>query len=181
VGQCSLEDLFRKKMDYQDIYDIGVEVITKYPRYELLVGHEIDIGNANERQVVGLVPFKKWKVIGLGLFCIEATTDGEAPVLQFGDMSDDDMYGIFTITAAAGKGMHASEYSSVEVNNFFAADDFDADAPVYAWSEAGTGSKYNVEQAVIGEITIIEAATVGMSSGKFIPYALVYIDKGGAF
>ena len=140
----------------------------------MLVGDELD-HTQNEIQPVGVVPFEEWRVVGLGLICTEATTDNEAPIVHFGVRGDVDCFGIVTVTATAAKCMQLDEYTSVDQYGIIVTDDLATDSLIVTWTEAATGSIYNVWQTTMQKIQAKSIATV--TTGKWIPFALIEVNS----
>jgi len=74
----------------------------------------IDFGGTST-VVIGVIPFKKFKLVGLGMYCIEATTDGEDLDIDLGKAGDTDAYLAATsVTFGTGKNCAANEWLVID-------------------------------------------------------------------
>jgi len=163
-------------MDYKDIYDIGFEAIRGYwshkERFDFFTNDTyLNLATQNMLVYLGSIPYKSWKVVAVGIHLIEATTANQAPVIHFGDITDNDSIGIMTTTATASKLIgqyswletHAPGYDNILPTDIRTGET--AAQAVVTWSEAGTGSIFNVEQTA-PKMLLMKAITGGISSGK---------------
>jgi len=175
----------RKKMDYQDIYDVGIEAIRGYwkskGRIEFLISDTyLDVQTENALIHLGSVPYKKWKVIGLGLHCRESTAVNQAPVIHIGTVTDFDTFGIMTITATVSKRVtsfswletHAAGYDNLVPTTIRKGET--AAQAVATWSNAGDNNNFNVEQTEPA-VVCAKAIAGSISAGMF--YVVVVIEN----
>ena len=172
-------------MDYRDIYDIGFEAIRGYwsqkERFDFFTTDaSLNLATQNEVKISGIVPFRKWKVVALGLYCAQSTTANEAPVIHMGHSEDVDGFGIITVTATASKLVagyswletHAAGYGNILPATIRKGET--AAQAVVTWSEAGAGSDFNIEQTT-PQLLQIKATAAGISTGRF--YGIFVVEN----
>ena len=142
-----------------------------------LVGSELD-HTQNEEKILGVIPYAKWRVIGAGLLCTEATTDNEAGIVHFGVVGDVDNIAVITITATASKGMQIAEYTSKDQYSILPTDDLATDDLVVTWTTPGT-TIWNTWQTTIKRLQVKSIASV--TTGKWVPYVVIEVDASGKF
>ena len=161
-------------MDYDTVQGIALDAIVGVKKLFLdyRIGPAvIDVDNANEAEDIGLlVCYPRWKVVGLGLECTEDTTLAEDPIIQFGKPGDDDYFGIATFTNAVPEVAGNRYFHTVHPN--IAEADLITATNAIAWTE-GTG--WNTELNGPLQIDAIEAASAGMTSGKFYVMAIIEV------
>ena len=159
--------------DHNDIYGIATEAIRKEMKVRLLVSpDELDSASADSIVALGIVPFKKWRVIGLGALCVGASTNTHDPVLHFGTRADVDKYGILTITTTGDTNVHVDDYVSRDFRDVLPVDVVQSGV-AYVWSDPDP-AYWAVWQTTIQELQV--KAIGAALSGKWQAYALIEVD-----
>lgn len=156
--------------------EIALDVIIaeRHNKLALLVSPD-ELNSASENSIVGLgiVPYKKWRVVALGAVCVGISTDTHDPVLHFGTRADVDAFGIMTVTSTGSTNVHLDDYSSRDKYAILPADALQTGIAV-VWSG---GAGWDVWQKTIQELQV--KAIGGTQSGKWQTWALIEIDTGG--
>ena len=137
------------------------------------------INSAVENSVttVGVIAFKRWRVVGIGVICLISSNDGDDPVIHFGNNSDSDRYSILTITAEAGHNFHAYDYTSRDLYGISPPDQLQTGISV-AWTDPDPAF-WNVWETKT--FRLMATAKGAGHSGYWLPYFLVEIDTEGKF
>ena len=138
----------------------------------------LDLGVANSNKRLGIVPFKRWRVVALGMMWIEGSTANEDPIVEFGNFGDDNAYGTMTSAITGGEKFCLNDHQKYDPLDLLAPEVIAETSATLAitWTE---GVKFNVWQTVSESLKTIEAAVAGMTSGQVKPYMIIEVDKGG--
>ena len=165
--------------DYDGIYGIALDAIQEAQKVIMLVSpDELNSATENEIKAIGIVAYKRWKVIGLGVLCVGASTAEHDPVLHFGVVGDVDKYGILTLTTTGAVDIHVGDYTSRDARGYLATDALQTSVAA-AWSDPGTGGKWDTWESTIQELQV--KAIGATKSGKWQAYALIEVDSEGAW
>lgn len=144
----------------------------------MMAGNAIDATTQNAIAEIGVVPYKEWRVVGVGLVCIEHSVDNQDPVLHFGTRADPDAVGIMTTTTPTDTEWKEEDYSSADLLDLLPADVLTE--ITVAWTEAGSGSIYGIWQNTIKQLQV-KTTVADNSEGQWIPFVIVEIAGQGRF
>jgi hypothetical protein len=138
----------------------------------------VALATANQVKYLSIMPFKRWKVVALGMYWIQASTANEDPIIDFGEADDPDAYGKMTSAITGGE--------KFNIGDFLAYDPFGilgktviaetSATLVVTWTE---GTDFNKWNDTPQNFKAQEAAVAGMSSGAVKPIAVIEVDTGG--
>jgi len=139
----------------------------------ILEGATVDFGTTSAA-VIGYIPFTKFKLVGLGMYCVEATTDGEDLDIDLGNAADADAYlAATTVTFGTGKNCAANEWLVIDdQTNVLGADNV-TDAKTVAVVEGASG--WGVDTTLSGpvKVTIVNGSGANLTTGQFVPILVV--------
>ena len=165
--------------DYDGIYGIALDAVQKTKKLIMLVSpDELDSASAGSIVALGIVAYKRWKVIGLGVLCVEASTAEHNPAIHFGAIADVDKYGTLTLTTTGAVDIHIGDYASRDARGYLATNSLQTGVAA-SWSDPGMGGKWDTWESTTQELQI--KASVSASSGKWQAYALIEVDSEGAW
>jgi len=138
----------------------------------ILEGATVDFGGTSTA-VIGYVPFAKFKLVGLGLYCVEATTDGEDLDIDLGNASDADAYLAATaVTFGTGKNCAANEWLVIDdQTNILGADNV-TDTKTVTVNEGTSGFGVDTTLSGAAKITIVNGGSA-LTTGQFVPILVV--------
>ena len=168
-------------MDLQTVEGIANKVAKGRNKIYLIHGVTdgiIDISNANEHERLDILPYKTWRVIGLGMFWTGASAANEDPVIEYGYPSDQDAFGKMTSAITGGEKFRADDHQKYDPLDLLAPEVITETSAtmVVTWTE---GVEFGVWQTAPLDVRCWEAAVAGMTAGYIIPYMLVEVDSGG--
>ena len=136
------------------------------------------ISNANEIERMEVPSYKKWRVIGLGMFWIAASTANEDPVVEFGYSGAHNAFGKMTSVITGGEKFNVNDHQKYDPSNTLPEEVIVETSATLTttWTE---GAAFNVWQTSIKDLRVVEAAVAGMTSGHLMPYIVIEIDTGG--
>lgn len=138
----------------------------------ILEGATVDFGGTSVA-VVGYIPFSKFKLVGLGLYCVEGTTDGEDLDIDLGTPTDNDAYlAATTVTFGAGANCLANEWLVIDdQTNILGADNV-TDSKTVTVNEGASG--FGVDTTLSGPIRVyIKNGGSALTTGQFVPILVV--------
>ena len=138
----------------------------------------LNLTSTNTNVRVSPMPFKKWRVIGMGIFWVVASSAGEDPVIEFGQSSDNDCFGKMSATITGGEKFCVDDHVKYDPLNVLGLEVITETSPtlVTTWTE---GICFNVWQTTIRGFRIYEAAVASMTTGAVKPYIIIEVDTGG--
>lgn len=141
-------------------------------------GDILDLGAANSIIYLGVIPFARWKVIGIGMYWREASTANEDPVVDFGEYGNPDAYGKMTSAITGGEKFCVTDHQKYESSRLLAPEVITETSAtlVTTWAE---GIKFNIWRTKANRLFVQEAAVAGMTSGMVMPYFIIEVDTGG--
>ena len=159
-----------------------LELIKGFNRNRVVIVHggdtPLDIDNANEIKKLEIMPFKRWKVLAMALYWIEASTANEDPVIWFGRVGDGDAYGKMTAIITGGEKFNIADHTKYDPLELVAPEVMLEASATFnvTWTE---GVEFGVWQTSPANFSVAEAAVAGMTSGKVRPYMIIEVDSGG--
>ena len=142
-------------------------------------GHEsLIISNANEIKRLGIAVFARWRVIGMGLYWVAASTANDDPIIEFGHNTNLNGFGTMAAAITGGEKFCAYDHQKYDPLNLSSQEIITETSAtlVVTWTE---GVDFNVWQTTIKTLHVIEAAVAGMTSGTIRPYMIIEVDTGG--
>ena len=136
----------------------------------------LSVANNYERIIIPI--YKKWRVIAVGGFWIQASTANEDPVLDFGYNSNDDAFAKMTSVITGGEKFCVGDFQKYDPLHLLTAEIITETSATMdiTWTE---GTEFNVWQNTVLDIWCREAAAGAMSSGYVMPYMIIEVDTGG--
>lgn len=150
----------------------------------ILLLNETESGNgasADSTINLGIVPFKKWRVVEIGFHVMTNGTSTIAELIHFGiglsdiGAADTDFFGICTQDVTAAKQLAAGDMVSRAGLSQLNTLDAPANAGTHSWT-AGSPDGFKVWQTKAAGITATKK-TVASSTATIMTWALVEIDK----
>ena len=138
----------------------------------------LNVSIANETERMEIEPYKAWRVIGLGVFWIIASTANEDPIIDFGYSGDDDAFGKMTSAITGGEKFNIGDHQKYDPLNLLTPEVI-AEASATLAITWTPGVKFGVWQKSLFDTWCREAAVAGITTGYVRPYMVVEIDTGG--
>ena len=139
----------------------------------ILEGATVDFGTTNVA-IIGYIPFTKFKLVGLGLYCVEGTANGEDLDIDLGNATDTDAYlAATTVTFGASANITTNEWLVIDdQTNVLGADNV-TDAKTVTVVEGASG--WGVDTTLSGpkRVTIVNGSGSNLTTGQFVPILVV--------
>jgi hypothetical protein len=169
-----------KKLD--EIGERILGVMNSVKRNKVIIiegGHAaLTVSNANEIRRVEMLPFSRWRVIGLGMYWRAASTANDDPIVEFGRVGDPDAYGKMTSAITGGEKFVAGDHQKYDPLELLCPNVIAETSAtlVVTWTQ---GVEFGVWNTVVRDLQVAEAAVLGMTSGQVRTYMLIEVDTGG--
>lgn len=156
----------------------GVVEGLKHNKVYFVDNEYISISTANQYIRLAISPFSRWRVIGAGLYWLDASTANEDPVIEFGHKDANDAYATMTSAITGGEKFCSKDHQKLDPFGILAKEVITETSAtlVVTWT---TGAKFGVWETDAKSLKATEAAVAGMTSGKVKPYMIVEVDTGG--
>lgn len=138
----------------------------------------INITVANNLETFTSVPYKKWRVVALGLLWTSLGAVNEDPAIEFGQTTDKDCFGLMSSVVTGGERFRADDHLKYDPYNILTPEILtEASATMtITWTK---GIKFGLWQDKNLNTCAAEAAVGAMTMGAVKPYMVIEVDSGG--
>jgi hypothetical protein len=139
---------------------------------------QLHLPTANSKLYFQTIPFKRWRVIALGLLWVAASTANEDPIVDFGDNTDVDAYGKMTSAITGGEKFCANDFQKYDPLNILTDEVITETSATLAitWTK---GVDFGLWKGKMKDLRVAEAAVAGMTTGDVRPFMIIEVDTGG--
>lgn len=141
---------------------------------------ELDVDNANEICQIGLIPYERWRVVGMGVLCSEASIADNDPVIEVGRRGDPNAYGTMTCVVTGGEHWNLDDYSSHDPYGVLPADSITEASATFTTTWVA-GAEFALWNTGMYNIEAAEAAAGALTGGKFRIFVLIEVDSTGKY